>query len=337
MHLLLVSTEIAEEVLMSSQSGQIEDHDPPRTPTTLAKLLDEYGDFARRVRDLAEETIQEQRLYIDRFVTAQGVSAPAELFDVLTSVRVQRFLFEYAENHGPGSRRWMQTSLRSFLRFCHYRRYVSRDFSIAVPVFRRRRLASVPKGIDDDTVGLLLEGIDQESQLGMRDVGIILLLTTYGVRGIQVRRLRLDDIDWTNNRIHFQAVKGGMAVVQYLTPQVGNALLAYIRNGRPNTVPYTEVFLSSRAPFRPFLKSGSLSGIIHRRLQQFGVELPQGVSHGTHSFRHGFAARLTGEFPLKYIADMLGHRDLSSTYMYSKVDFKALSETALPWPKEGKR
>jgi site-specific recombinase XerC len=43
---------------------------------------------------------------------------------------------------------------------------------------------------------------------------------------------------------------------------------------------------------------------------------------------------MAGRVPLKNIADMLGHRDLSSTFLYSKVDFKALAETALPWPGE---
>jgi len=308
---------------------------PVRPPTILSELLDEYGNFARRVRDLAEETILEQRLYIARFLEAQPFSTPAELFASLNTMRVQRFVFKYAENHGKGSRRWLQTSLRGFLRFCYYQGYVSCDLSTAVPAFRSWRLSSVPKGIDDATITLLLKSIDsRESRRRLRDLAIIQLLAAYGVRGIQIRRLRLDDIHWAKDRIYFRAVKGGKAVVQHLTPQVGNSLLAYIRDERPNTTPHIEVFLTSRPPFHPFRKSGSLSGVIARRLREINVELPEGVSRGTHSFRHAFARRLTGKISFKYIADMLGHRDLSSTFIYSKVDFIALRETALPWPEE---
>jgi integrase/recombinase XerD len=310
---------------------------PAAVPATFPEILDDYGAYSRRVRDLARDTVEAQRVYLDRFLEAQPVSSPTEMFASLTWVRVQRFVFDYAQDHGPGSRRWMQTSLRSFLRFCHRRGYVSSDLSSAVPAFRSWRLSSVPRSIDDETVRLLLESIDPKSPPGLRDLAIIQILTTYGVRGIQVRQLRLDDVDWENSRIQFRAVKGGKTVVQHLTPQVGNSLLAYISDERPSTTPYAEVFLTSRLPFSPIRFSGSFSSIIARRLRRIDADLPEGVSHGAHSFRHAFASRLVGKVPLKYIADMLGHRDLSSSYVYTKVDFEALSQTALPWPQEVKQ
>lgn len=307
---------------------------PNEGPATFSQLLDDYGGYSRRVRDLAPETIKEQRLYLERFLAACSVSSPAKLFASLTWVRVQRFVFEYGQDHGPGSRRWMQCSLRGFLRFCHRRGYVSSDLSSSVPAFRSRRLSSIPRSIDAEIVRSLLESIDPSSLSGLRDLAIIQMLTTYGVRGIQVRQLRLDDVDWANSRIYFRAVKGGKTVVQHLTKQVGNSLLAYIRDARPNNTPYSEIFLTLRSPFRPLSSSGSFSSIIARRLRQIDAHLPEGVSRGAHSFRHAFAARLVGQVPLKHIADMLGHRDMSSSYVYTKVDFKNLSKTALPWPEE---
>lgn len=309
--------------------------DPPvRPPAVVVELIDEYVAYARRVRGLEEETVKEQRLYLGRFLATQPVSSRAKLFASLTSGCIRRFVFEYAEGHGPGSRQWMQMALRSFLRFCHHRGYLPCDLSGAVPAFRSRRLSSVPKAIDDRSIGLLLESLDGKSPLAVRDLAIIVLLLTYGVRGVQVRRLRLDDIDWAENQIRFQAVKRGKCVVQHLTPEVGNSLLAYIRDARPNESPYPEVFLTSRRPFHPFNWSGSLASIIASRLRRIGARLPDGVSHGTHSFRHAFASRLAGQVPLKDIADMLGQRDLSSVFIYSKVNFKALREAALPWPDE---
>jgi integrase/recombinase XerD len=154
------------------------------------------------------------------------------------------------------------------------------------------------------------------------------------VRGVQLRRLRLDDLDWENERIHFSAAKGGNPLGLPLTADAGNAILEHLQNGRPNEAPYAEVFLQSRPPFRPFRWSGSFSNIVSRRLRQAGIEPPEGVSRGLHSFRHAFASRLTGRVPFKHIADLLGHRDLGSTFIYTKVDFRGLAETALPWPEE---
>jgi len=320
---------------MVTSDTELRSVEPGEAPATQLELVDEHAAYGYRVRNLADATVNELRLYVNRFLEAQPSSlSPTELFASLSPKGIQRFVFEYPDSYGPDSRRWMQRALRSFLKFCHSRGYVSHDLSIAVPGCCSRRLSSVPRGIDDETVRLLLESTDDGSSTGVRDRAVIQLIATYGVRGIQARQLRLDDIDWRADLVRFSAVKGGMAVVQHLTPKVGNSLLAYIQEARPNTAPYSEVFLTSRPPFRPFRSSSGFSSIISRRLRQIGVELPEGVSRGTHSFRHSFASRMVGKVPLKHIADMLGHRDLSSAYIYTKVDFEALSQAALPWPVE---
>ena len=311
---------------LTNKSGQV--------PDTQTKLLEQYAQFAQRVRDLSVETICSQKLYIKRFFASGTTAAPAKLFTELNTDCIKRFLFDYTREHGPGSRRWMQFSLRSFFKFAWLNHYTSCDLSVAIPTVRSVSLKSVPKGIDDHNVRLLLKSIDTDSAIGLRDFAIIQMLTTYGVRGIHIRYLRLNHIDWQNNKIEFQSAKRGKTIIQHLTPEVGNSLIAYIQNGRPNHVSHPEVFLTAIPPFHPFTQSGSFSSIIARRLRQAGIALPEGTSRGTHPFRHGFASRLTGKVPLKYIADMLGHRDIASSFIYSKVDFNALKETALPWPEE---
>ncbi|MFQ5923811.1 MAG: tyrosine-type recombinase/integrase, partial [Anaerolineales bacterium] len=63
-----------------------------------------------------------------------------------------------------------------------------------------------------------------------------------------------------------------------------------------------------------------------------GIDIP---SKGSHAFRHGFATRMVAKgHSLKAIADVLGHRHLSTTFIYTKVDFHALKEVALEWPEE---
>jgi site-specific recombinase XerD len=333
-HYYYVCLQAPEGIPMVTSNPELRCAGLGEAPTKLTELVDEYAAYGCRVSSLADATVNELRLYVNRFLEAQPASSPTELFSSLSPTGIQRFVFEYPGSYGPDSRRWMQRALRSFLRFCHSRGYISHDLSIAVPAYCSRRLSSVPRGIDDETVRLLLENTDDGSSTGLRDRAIIQLLATYGVRGIQARQLCLDDVKWRTDLVQFRAVKGGRTVVQHLTPEVGNSLLAYIQEARPNTAPYSEVFLTSRSPFRPFRSSSGFSAIISRRLRKIGVELPKGVSRGTHSFRHAFASRMVGKVPLKHIADMLGHRDLSSSYIYTKVDFEALSQAALRWPVE---
>ncbi len=304
-------------------------------PIFFSRIKDEYVEYGRQIRDLERETVERRWRYLGSFFDTYFDNINVEGLSSVNAAGIQQFMFDYSKDHGPGSCKWMQSSLRDFLKFCYYKGYISSDLSKAVPAYRTRRLSSVPRGIDDETIRLLLKSIDPGSRTGLCDLAIIHMLTTYGVRGIQVRRLRLDEIDWSENHIRFQAVKRGKAIDQYLTTEVGNSLLAYIRDARPNNAPFAEVFLTSCRPYRPFMQAGSFSSIINRYLKR--IDVPQGISRGTHSFRHAFATRMTGHFSFKHIADMLGHRDISSSYMYCKVNFEAFSEATLPWPGETKR
>jgi site-specific recombinase XerC len=98
---------------------------------------------------------------------------------------------------------------------------------------------------------------------------------------------------------------------------------------------HSELFLGTMPPHRPFIRSAELSNMISMRIREAGILVPEGVSHGTHGFRHAFASRLCGKVPHKHISDMLGHRDFSSAMVYMKVDFDGLAHAALPWPEEG--
>ncbi|TFH13368.1 MAG: integrase, partial [Lentisphaerales bacterium] len=200
-----------------------------------------------------------------------------------------------------------------------------------VPTLRTYKLARVPRGIAEAQAHKVLESVDRTTDVGRRDFAILTLLYTYGVRGGQIRALCLDDIHWSQDRILFRATKGGKDSLLPLTADVGESLLAYLRNGRPHSA-FGEVFLTCRAPYRPFRESGSLSEIIRRHILALGLEVP---SKGSHVFRHAFATRMVADgHPFKAVADVLGYRYLSTTFIYTKVDFNALSQVALEWPEE---
>jgi integrase len=228
----------------------------------------------------------------------------------------------------------MQWSLRSLLRFCYLRGYIDTDLSGWVPAFRYPRLASLPKAIPEGVVTRLLASIDPNTPPGRRDAAIIELLSTYGVRGFQIRHVQLCDLDWAAQRIRFPACKRGKPILQPLTVEVGNRLSDYICRERPVRTGRSEVFIGQKPPHRPFLNSADLSNLIGKRLRQAGLQVPEGVSCGAHGFRHAFASRLCGKVPFKHISDMLGHRDPASTMVYAKVSFDDLALAALPWPEE---
>ena len=252
----------------------------------------------------------------------------------LTAQRIEDFFLSYAHSMGRSARHSMQSALRSFLRFCLHRGYIEHSMDHAVLTLRTYKLATVPRGLSDTEAQRVLQCIDRSSHVGRRDYAMVQLLYTYGVRGGQVRALRLEDIDWAHNQILFKTSKQGKDSRLPLTAEVGESLLDYLQNDRP-PYGYPHVFLSCRAPYHPLPYSSSLSAIVERRIRAAGIEL---FSKGAHAFRHCFATRMLQKgHSLKEVADVLGHRHLGTTFIYTKVDFNALKQVALEWPQEVSR
>lgn len=298
---------------------------------TLPALREQYCHHARTILNVCPETIKVRLVSLDRLFDYFGSPLTAtELFARLDQATLSEFLLDYAGRYGPGSRQNMHSAARGFLRFAYEEQFMAHDLSALVPTVRRRAMAQLPKALTDACISALEDSIDRSCPAGQRDAAIICLLSTYGVRGVQIRRLCLEHIDWQNERIHFPAAKRGRSIEQHLTVKAGNRLADYITNGRQQS-PLPEVFLTVTTA-AALTDSSYLSKVIHRRLQRAEAFVPEGVSRGTHGLRHAFAVRMTGQVPFKDVVDMLGHRDPSSTLIYAKADVRTLQQAALPWP-----
>ena len=297
-------------------------------------LLDLYLTWMRDYQHASAGTLEVRSHSITRFLQWLGPEATPDSLQRLTSERIEDFFIGYSQRMGRSARHSMQSALRTFLRFSLHQGYIDRPLELAVPTLRTYKLSTVPRGLSDTVAQQVLRCINRSNHVGRRDYAIVQLLYTYGVRGGQVRALHLKDIDWVHNQILFKAPKGGKDSRLPLTPEVGESLLDYLQHSRP-PCPSPQVFLTCRAPYHPLPHSSSLSAIVERRIRAAGIELP---SKGAHAFRHGFATRMLHEgHSLKAIADVLGHRHLGTTFIYTKVDFNTLKHVALEWPQEVSR
>ena len=294
-------------------------------------LLDAYLQWMRHDQHASEGTLEVRRHSMTQFLQWLGTEATPEGLFRLTAERIEKFFLSYAQSMGRSARHSLQSALRSFLRFCLHQGYIERPLDLAVPTLRTYKLATVPRGLSDTQAQQVLRCIHRNSHAGRRDYAMVQLLYTYGVRGGQVRALRLEDIDWAKNEILFKASKHGKDSRLPLTAQGGEPLLDYLQHGRPCSS-YPHVFLTCRAPYHPFAHSSSVSAIVERHIRAAGIEIS---SKGAHAFRHCFATRMLHQgHCLKTIADLLGHRHLGTTFIYTKVNFNALKQVALEWPQE---
>lgn len=265
--------------------------------------------------------IASARTFVD-WVT-QGSRSAARGFRKLTPEDIERFFVAYGKDHGRGARRSMQAAMRLVLRYTAEREWTTVNLAQSVPSMRTYRLSGVPRGLGDREVTRLLSSLNAASA---RDRAILHLLATYGARRQQISALRLRDIDWPARSLTFTAHKGGKAVTHALTPLVAESLATYLRNGRP-AAETDAVFLREIAPHLRVSPS-CVTEIV--RLLMVRAGLPP---RGPHVLRHAFATRLLAAGQsVKAIADLLGHRSLSSVSVYAKVDYARLLEVAGEWP-----
>lgn len=238
----------------------------------------------------------------------------------------------YMDARAPGQRRVSLKDyaerLRSLLRYMYRTRYVASDLAAHVIAPTLYAYEGVPSILEPDQITAVLETTKRDtSPMGLRDYAILQLLATYGLRSGEVRNLAIEDIDWRNETLRVRHSKTGACSFLPLLAPVGDAVLGYLRDGRPKT-DRREVFIRSRAPYHPLR---NLHGEIHRRLLAAGVK-PPGKS-GPHIFRHARAVEmLRASVPQKIIGDLLGHRSTEATIPYLKLATEDLRAIALDVP-----
>lgn len=251
-------------------------------------LLDGYLRWLRDYRHVADGTLEVRANSISRFLQWLGPQATVQRLAELTAESIETFFLSYAQAMGQSARRSMQAALRTFLRYCLYQGYIEYPLERAVPVLRTYKLSTVPRGLSQQQAQKIIDAVDCSTNTGQRDYAILQLLHTYGVRGAQVRALRLEDIHWAENQILFRASKNGKDTLLPLSLEVGQSLLDYLRKARPRCS-YPQVFITCRAPYQPLARSGSLSSIVMRYIRVVGINVS---NRGAHAFRHGFATRM---------------------------------------------
>ena len=292
-------------------------------------LLEPYLQHLQKDCELSEVTIQRARVQVGSFLATLGKKARRDRFKTLTAETVEAFIKQHLKD-SPENLAALASALRRFFRYCAAHQYVRSDFSGLIPPVRHYRHASLPKGMEDSALERVLDAIDKETPVGARDYAIMVLMMAYGLRGVSVAELLLDDIDWQNSRIRIRAQKGGKEVVLPLMDQVGEALIRHLRL-RFAKSPFREIFLTVKAPFRP-LNSLVISNIVRGYIAKAGLKM---AGSGSRTLRHSWAIRaLADDSPIKSIADVLGHRYIDTTFIYAKADLKTLREATMPWPEK---
>lgn len=290
-------------------------------------ILQEFQQHLIDQRNLTPITIQTYLGTVEHFLMHCYAAKPLRL-ETLSVQEITGFMLQQARHYSAGHTQLIASGLRNFFRFLLQQGVTKTNFSQCVLTPARRQLSTLPKFMKADDVELLLQSVDQETPAGRRNFAILQLLARLGLRSGEVASLTLDDINWDEGTITVGG-KGGHKDQLPLPHEVGQAIANYLRDGRPSCST-RHVFLRLRAPLRGFLHGAAVGTIVCRALNKAGLHP---AFKGAHLLRHSLATRLLREgASLIEIGELLRHRHLNTTQIYAKVDEKALSRLAPPWP-----
>ena len=293
------------------------------------RLLADYRDYLLRERGLTAGSVAHWER-IARLFLAERIEPLEDALRRLSTAEVTGFVVAQC---GPGGRsgasaKILTSGLRSLLRYLHLTGRVPIPLTQSVPRAAGWRLSSLPRALEAEQVQRLLSSCDSSTVVGRRDLAILTLLARLGLRACEVARLRLDDIDWRAGEVTIRG-KGSTIERLPLPQEAGEALVSYLRDGRPR-VGCREVFISVLAPLRP-LSPAAVVGVVGYACDRAGMKRV-----GPHALRHTLASDLLrAGTPLAQIAPILRHASVATTAIYAKIDRDALRALARPWPLEG--
>lgn len=291
------------------------------------ELLGRYRDYLLAERGLTAGTAYGYVDCVRPFVAARARGDVLDLAGI-SAAEVTEFARTACAGRAVGSAKLIVTALRSLLRWLHLSGVAPESLATAVPSVAGWRLSGLPKGLEPAQLRRLLAACDRRTSTGRRDHAIVLLLARLGLRAGEVAALELDDIDWRHGEFAVRG-KGNRAERLPLPADVGAAITAYLRRGRPTTAQGRSVFVRVRAPHRA-LTTGGVTMVVFDAAQRAGL----GKIHA-HRLRHTAAtAMLRAGSPLAEVGQMLRHRSPLTTAIYAKVDRDALTVLARPWPVE---
>ena len=292
----------------------------------LSKELAAFDAYMRDVAGLAETTRRQRRRIVGGFLVyvfgANGIAVTK-----IDTSAVRRFVLGEGHVWGAGAVRVAGSSIGCYLK---YRQMCGDEVAKllkAIPHAAHWRLAPLPETLSPAQVDTLLASFDASLPSRRRAYAMVRCVTDLGLRCAEVVKLRIDDIDWRNGTVRIARSKTHFTDSLPLPRATGEAIAEYLRHERPKTASRA-IFVRHVAPYDLPVQAGVAQRAVIAAFRRCGWDRCD-----PHVLRHSVASRLLREgTPMKHIADILRHRSLDTSKIYTKIDLDRLAAVALPWP-----
>lgn len=235
--------------------------------------------------------------------------------------------YSLASRHNCGS------ALRIFLRYAYDNGLTKKDCSIFVLADNYKKHCRIPTTYEQSEISSMIASVERSSAIGKRDYLILLLAAEYGWRTKDIISFRFNQIDWDKNIIHFNQSKTGILVEYPLLSSVGNAIIDYLKHGRPKTNAEEIIVAADTAKKGQPLSPPTVHSIVSKYMRKANIKNWKSKKHGAHSLRHSLATNmLKNNVSIPVISTVMGHQSTETTKVYLSVDVEKLRQCPLPMP-----
>ncbi len=300
---------------------------PPAPAGPVADELRSYDAHMRDARGLATGTRTGRLRIVERLLVSKFAGRPVVVGELQTD-DIRRFIADQLDALGSISNAiTIASTLRAYLRYRATCGDAVQPLLAVIVSPAHWSMASLPRGLKPDQVDRLLGSFTSALPSPHRGYAVVRLALDLGLRGIEISRLQLTDIDWRQGTVTLKRTKSRRQDLLPLPTSTGRALEAYLRHERPKTSDGA-VFVRRMAPHDEPIGVDAIRRIVRDAFRRAGI--PHGRGH---ALRHTLACRIVNQGgSIKEVADVLRHRSLNTSMIYAKVDHGALSGVALPWP-----
>lgn len=306
---------------------------PPLTPAQAerAELLGNFETYLVRQRGLSPRTIYHVLRFADRFLDHRFGDDMLDLL-ALNARDIVAFMEYLVTRKRPFRDKTPATHLRSFFQYLFAQGLTTTNLSLCVPRAHKPWGARLPRYLSPDEVEAVVASVRSNPRRGARDYAMLLLMARLGLRAPEIIAIQLDDIDWRAGELIVRG-KGQQHDRLPIPPDVGKAISEYLREDRSSATTRA-LFVTHRAPNRPFKDSQVINAILKEAFAATGVKPPTPYV-GSHVLRHSLATNMVrAGASLEEIGDLLRHRSRATTMIYAKLDTDGLRSIAQPWPVE---
>ena len=297
---------------------------------TLEQLRQQYLAFLR-TQNLENNTLDLCDYAFRNMIEGLGVNTVNDLL-TLKPAQIQGMLVFLSEKLNLNSRGTIFPIVRKILSYLFYAGFIPTDFSgmILTPAYQRMHLKPYITASDEAKLYKAMKEAPLRTKAMMR------LALRLGLRDIDICNLRFNQIDWKKDRIVLEQEKTGVMLCLPLLEDVGNSIMDYIMNERPEAAracPY--VFVRTQAPYK---KLASMYMVCSRLFSQAGIKTVNRDSQGVHVCRYTLTHKLLlKKVPHQVITDTLGHISRESDKPYLSMEEQMLRECPLDFSLIGQK